>query len=85
MRKVRGNCRPLAGVIIAGLTAGVLLTGWFAIPARAVPSFSRQTGLACSSCHTNPLELTPFGRLSSGQARTSPHRDRRLIAADQDS
>ncbi len=62
MRKVRGNCRPLAGVIIAGLTAGVLLTGWFATPARAVPSFSRQTGLACNSCHTNPLELTPFGR-----------------------
>lgn len=31
-------------------------------PARAVPSFARQTGLACSSCHTNPPELTPLGR-----------------------
>jgi len=30
--------------------------------ADAVPSFSRQTGLACSSCHTNPPELTPLGR-----------------------
>ena len=30
--------------------------------ANAVPSFSRQTGFACSSCHTNPPELTPLGR-----------------------
>lgn len=30
--------------------------------AHAVPSYSRQTGLACSSCHYNPPELTPFGR-----------------------
>jgi hypothetical protein len=30
--------------------------------AHAVPSYSRQTGLACSTCHYNPPELTPFGR-----------------------
>jgi hypothetical protein len=30
--------------------------------ARAVPSYARQTGLACSSCHYTPPELTPFGR-----------------------
>jgi hypothetical protein len=30
--------------------------------ASAVPSYSRQTGFACSSCHTNPPELTPLGR-----------------------
>jgi hypothetical protein len=30
--------------------------------AKAVPSFARQTGLACSSCHTVFLELTAFGR-----------------------
>jgi hypothetical protein len=30
--------------------------------ANAVPSYSRQTGFACSSCHTNPPELTPLGR-----------------------
>jgi hypothetical protein len=28
-----------------------------------VPAFSRQTGLACSSCHYQFLQLTPFGRL----------------------
>jgi len=30
--------------------------------AHAVPSYSRQTGLACNSCHYTPPELTPFGR-----------------------
>src|SRR5665647_1322792 len=28
-----------------------------------VPSFSRQTGLACSTCHYQFPQLTPFGRL----------------------
>jgi hypothetical protein len=31
--------------------------------AHAVPSFARQTGLACNACHSVPPELTPFGRL----------------------
>jgi len=30
--------------------------------AHAVPSYSRQTGLACTSCHYIPPDLTPFGR-----------------------
>jgi hypothetical protein len=30
--------------------------------AQAVPSFARQTGMACQSCHTVFPELTPFGR-----------------------
>lgn len=30
--------------------------------AHATASFSRQTGLACSACHTTFPELTPFGR-----------------------
>jgi hypothetical protein len=30
--------------------------------AQAVPSYSRQTGLACSSCHYAPPELNAFGR-----------------------
>ncbi len=30
--------------------------------AHATASFSRQTGLACSTCHTTFPELTPFGR-----------------------
>jgi hypothetical protein len=45
-----------------------LVWGWAALsmlvatPAQAVPSFARQTGLACEACHTIPPELTPFGR-----------------------
>jgi len=31
--------------------------------ALAVPSYARQTGLACEVCHTIFPELTPFGRL----------------------
>lgn len=35
----------------------------FGIPyAHAVPSFARQTGLSCNVCHTQPPELTAFGR-----------------------
>ncbi|HZS58486.1 MAG TPA: hypothetical protein VFA43_04400 [Gemmatimonadaceae bacterium] len=30
---------------------------------NGVPSFSRQTGLACSACHYQFPQLTPFGRL----------------------
>ena len=30
--------------------------------AHAVPSFARQTGMACNVCHSNPPQLTPFGR-----------------------
>lgn len=33
-----------------------------AAAAHAVPSYARQTGLACSACHTVFLELTSFGR-----------------------
>jgi len=34
----------------------------FTAPAHAVPSFARQTGMACQACHTIFPELTPFGR-----------------------
>jgi hypothetical protein len=32
-------------------------------PAQAVPSFARQTGMACEACHTVFPELTHFGRM----------------------
>ena len=34
-----------------------------AAPAWAVPSFARQTGMACAACHTVFPELTHFGRV----------------------
>jgi hypothetical protein len=46
-----------------------LLTFAFAAPAaQAVPSFARQTGLACEACHTVFPELTHFGRMFKANA-----------------
>jgi hypothetical protein len=46
---------PLASLVVAfGLG--------FPEPSHAVPSFARQTGIACQGCHTVFPELTPFGR-----------------------
>jgi hypothetical protein len=47
--------RLIAGV---GTLAAALA---LAAPAQAVPSYARQTGLACEACHTVFPELTPFG------------------------
>jgi hypothetical protein len=41
------------------------VVGLLAIPwsyAEAIPSFARQTGFACTACHTAYPELTPLGR-----------------------
>jgi hypothetical protein len=45
----------------AAVAASVVVLG--ARHADAVPSFARQTGLACSACHTTFPEITPFGRM----------------------
>lgn len=47
-------------LLICSAAAAMLLFG--AVDAAALPSFARQTGLACSACHTTFPELTPFGR-----------------------
>ena len=47
--------------ILVSAVAFVLLAS-FAPQSFAVPSFARQTGLACEGCHTVFPELTPFGR-----------------------
>src|ERR1700732_2665644 len=41
---------------------GLVLCVGLASPGWAVPSFARQTGMACAACHTVYPELTPFGR-----------------------
>ena len=41
---------------------GTMLLG-FTPSAYAVPSYARQTGLACATCHSTYPELTSFGRL----------------------
>lgn len=50
---VQGNRAVMPASLVAALAA---------LHAR-VPSYSRQTGLACSACHYQFPQLTPFGRL----------------------
>jgi hypothetical protein len=42
----------------------------FSVKAYAVPSFARQTGLACTACHTVFPELTHFGRMFKANGYT---------------
>lgn len=48
----------------------MLVAIWFAPSARAVPSFARQTGMACEACHTVFPELNHFGRMFKANAYT---------------
>lgn len=48
--------------LFLGLIVGTLATGLLVNQAEAVPSFARQTGLACAACHTVFPELSAFGR-----------------------
>ena len=53
--------RHLARVAIA-VFVGAYLTIDFTPSAQALPSFARQTGQPCGSCHTDFFGLTPYGR-----------------------
>jgi hypothetical protein len=64
------------GVLVV---AGILTTS-FVPPAKALPSFARQTGQPCGTCHTDFPFLTPYGRrfkllgytVGGGMFRTTP-------------
>src|SRR5437879_11745950 len=56
MKSGAGNTRALCG-------AALLLSVLTALPALAVPSFARQTGMACEACHTVYPELTHVARV----------------------
>ena len=53
---LRGLSAPWA--VIGAMIVGLCLSS----TASAVPSYARQTGVACQGCHTVFPELTPFGR-----------------------
>jgi hypothetical protein len=53
-------CLPL--VAAAALLFAAFLVVEFAAPARALPSYARQTGQPCGTCHTDFAGLTPYGR-----------------------
>jgi hypothetical protein len=56
MKRPRATTTRTTGLLLLALMATVCPD------AQAVPSFSRQTGLKCNVCHSNPPELTAFGR-----------------------
>jgi hypothetical protein len=68
----------ITAVGVAVVLAGFLTIG-FAQRAEALPSFARQTGQPCGTCHTDFAGLTPYGRrfkiegytLGGGRYRTA--------------
>jgi len=50
--------------------------------AVAVPSYARQTGLACSGCHYNPPELNPAGRRFKLLAYVDRADDTKVVKAE---
>src|SRR6478752_4287264 len=54
---------PEPGLGARGRSAVAPASLYAALARFYVPSFSRQTGLACSACHYQFPQLTPFGRM----------------------
>lgn len=51
------------GTTVTGSFFALLITLFFQVQtASAIPSYARQTGFPCKSCHYMPPELTPLGR-----------------------
>lgn len=68
MRKITTiGSRSVHGVLASAMI--FLLIAWAPV-AHAVPSFARQTGMACEACHTIFPELTHFGRMFKANGYT---------------
>lgn len=65
-RRHSGFVSAVAAVVLAALFAIV-----HAPPAKALPSYARQTGQPCGTCHTDFAGLTPYGRLFKIQGYTA--------------
>lgn len=51
------------GVVVVGAFFALFISLFLQVPtASAIPSYARQTGYPCKSCHYMPPELTPLGR-----------------------
>jgi hypothetical protein len=61
-QRKRFLARAFFGLILSA-AAVVALTISLSQPAQALPSFARQTGQPCGTCHTDFPGLTPYGRL----------------------
>lgn len=58
-----------AKIALRLFASGLLILAWSG-SAQAVPSYARQTGLACEACHTVFPQLTPFGRIFKASGYT---------------
>jgi hypothetical protein len=65
-----GNSMPRGSRRVLVVGAAALLWLSFVPRAEAVPSFARQTGMACEACHTVFPELTHFGRVFKANGYT---------------
>src|SRR5882757_3818619 len=71
------QCLGSVGLAVALLFAMLAISD---TPAQALPSFVRQTGQPCGTCHTDFPALTPYGRrfkllgytTGGGKFRTTP-------------
>src|SRR6516165_9939452 len=54
--EIKRFCLPL--VMVAALLLAAVVVVQFAAPARALPSYARQTGQPCGTCHTDFAGLT---------------------------
>lgn len=87
MLRIDGPAPPrilhMAFGLVAAAAAAVVFLGvliGFAPKAEALPSFARQTGQPCGTCHTDFPALTPYGRrfkllgytTGGGKYRTTP-------------
>lgn len=66
-------------------SSAVLILFWALAPyANALPSYARQTGLACNGCHYTPPELNPAGRLFKLLGYTDKKKDSTIQAPTAD-
>jgi hypothetical protein len=63
------RCRFTA--VAAAAIPAALFTIGYAPAAKALPSYARQTGQPCGTCHTDFAGLTPYGRLFKIQGYTA--------------
>ncbi len=77
---VRGSRIRVTALSFIELVFLITATAAFAPSAQALPSFARQTGQPCGTCHTDFPALTPYGRrfkllgytTGGGEFRTTP-------------
>ena len=75
MRDVRSSANFACGIAAAAVAAITLAIAFAPRPAAALPSYAKQTGLACGRCHVNPAgggPNTAFGKAFAANGHKVP-------------